>query len=99
MSETQEPKILSSPDTGRYSFVTKYKTAGMGFKALEKVDITEQLQQLLVKERLDELEHLGFDLRLENPILSCYDEQDFGATTLDERKQQLKSQLNKEKSV
>jgi hypothetical protein len=97
MSKTQEPKILSSPASGKYYLVTKYKTAGEGFSAIEKIDITDEVQQLLVKERLDEasraLEPSGkkYDVWRED---SC--EHD---AYLPDRIKELGSQLNKEKSV
>ncbi|MEI4745938.1 hypothetical protein [Rhodococcus erythropolis] len=54
------------------------------------------IKQYGVQERIDELSHLGFDKRLNNPILSCYDVADFGAITLDERLTALKDKQKPE---
>jgi hypothetical protein len=90
MSKTQEPKILSSPATGRYYLVTKYKTAGEGFSALEKIDITDELQQLLVKSQLDELQAIR-DIKGETV--------DAWASPAHQHILERIEQLNKEKSV
>lgn len=61
---------------------------------LSNIEATDELMRIVkqygIQERIDELSHLGFDKRLDNPILSCYDESDFGAITLDERLTALK---------
>lgn len=53
----------------------------------------QQLLSLIAEERLDELNHLGYDRRLDNPILSCYNEEDFGAITLEQRQAELQAQI------
>lgn len=101
-SESTEQKIDRALDwftvgTEECSKQGKIRTADV-LSILEsaKSDAKQALLSLIAEERLDELNHLGFDKRLDDPIISCYNEELFGAITLDERKAQLQALSTKQ---